>query len=259
MASRPRPLRGSPRRSAPRHPARRRRERGSTSAPAASARTLLAMVAPSRSSTSRPVSLPRKLLREVPTTSGRPSSRSSPRRRRSSRLWSPSFRSRSRIDPDVAPRRPPRRSQLDPLREEGPDVVDDVVVAGVVLHGSRVPEHVHEDDCAVALRAQTARAPGPRRRAVTSLTIAAPASRGASATAGFDVSIESCRVLRPWGRQPPVPPPQLLLRAHRLRIRPRRLAADVEDVRAGRCELPAVPDRPLGLRRSAPRPRTSRG
>ena len=58
----------------------------STSAPARRASTLEAIVPPSRSSTPRPVSLPMKLLREVPTTIGRPSACSSPSRRRSSRL-----------------------------------------------------------------------------------------------------------------------------------------------------------------------------
>ena len=57
----------------------------------------------------RPVSLPMKLLRELPNTIGRPSSRSSPSRRSAPGCARPSCRSRSRDRPRSAPRpRPPR-------------------------------------------------------------------------------------------------------------------------------------------------------
>src|SRR5680860_758133 len=58
-------------------------------APRSSASTLVAIVPGKRPDSGRPpASLPRKLLREVPTTSGRPIATSSSRRRSSSRLWS---------------------------------------------------------------------------------------------------------------------------------------------------------------------------
>src|SRR3954462_8165691 len=59
-----------------------------TRAPRSNAITLVATVAYTRSVTSRPVIRPRKLLRLVPMTSGRPSAVSSSRRRSSSRLCS---------------------------------------------------------------------------------------------------------------------------------------------------------------------------
>ena len=110
---------------------------------------------PIRSPASEPSILPMKLLREVPTTSGRPSSRSSPSRRSSSRLCS-----------SVLPKPIPGSSQirssptpaaiadLDPLGQEGLDVVDDVVVGRVLLHRPRGPLHVHEDQAGIAIGAE---------------------------------------------------------------------------------------------------------
>src|SRR5918999_269045 len=62
-----------------------------TRAPRSKAITLVATVACTRSVTSRPVRRPRKLLRLVPMTIGRPRGGSSSSRRRSSRLWSSGF------------------------------------------------------------------------------------------------------------------------------------------------------------------------
>ena len=81
-----------------------------------------------------------KLLREVPTTIGRPRSRSSPRRRSSSRLCSTRLAEADPgVDPDPLLVDPRGGRELDPLGEERLDVVDDVVVARVVLHRPRVP------------------------------------------------------------------------------------------------------------------------
>ena len=98
-------------------------------APAATASTFVATVPPSRSPTSRPVSLPMKLLREVPTTIGRPSvaQLAEPPQQLEvvlERLAEPD----PRVDPDPLLGDPGGDGGVDPLGEERPDVVDDVVV-----------------------------------------------------------------------------------------------------------------------------------
>ena len=48
-------------------------------------------------------------------------------------------------------RTPSRDRELDALLQERADVVDDVVVARVVLHRARLAEHVHEAAVAAAI------------------------------------------------------------------------------------------------------------
>ena len=96
-----------------------------------------------------------KLLREVPITSGRPSSRSSPRRRSSSRLCSAVLpKPMPGVEPDPLLGDPGRDRGLEPLGEEGLDLVDDVVVDGVLLHRPRAAEHVHQHHRRPALGAE---------------------------------------------------------------------------------------------------------
>ena len=86
-----------------------------------------------------------KRFRETPTTTGRPIATISSSRRSSSRLCS-----------SVLPKPIPGSSQIrssampardregEPLLEEGLHLRDDVLVAGVVLHGPRLALHVHQ-------------------------------------------------------------------------------------------------------------------
>ena len=57
----------------------------------------------------------------------------------------------ARVDDDALLAHALADRELDALLEEGADVVDDVVVAGVVLHGARLAEHVHEAAVAAAI------------------------------------------------------------------------------------------------------------
>ena len=155
------------------------------------ARTFDATVPPSRSSASRPVIAPMKRLRDVPTMIGRQRSRSSPRRRRSSRLCSTSCRSRCLGRSRSAPRQRRQPRRLDPLVEERLDVVHDVFVAGVLLHRPRRRRACASGTTSQPRSAQSRRGPGSPRSAVTSLTIWAPASSAAAATSAFEVSIET--------------------------------------------------------------------
>ena len=109
-----------------------------TSAPFAAARTLEAIVPPSRSSASAPVSFPMKLLRELPSTMGRPSSgqlAESPGRLEV--VLDGLAEADARVDPDPVLGDAGRDGGLDPAARKARDFVDDVVVARVVLHGAR--------------------------------------------------------------------------------------------------------------------------
>ena len=57
----------------------------------------------------------------------------------------------ARVDHDALLAHALADRELDALLEEGADVVDDVVVAGVVLHGARLAEHVHQAAVAAAI------------------------------------------------------------------------------------------------------------
>ncbi len=58
------------------------------------------------------------------------------------------------IDPDPLLGDAAGHRRLDALGEEGADIVDHVVVDGVVLHRARASLHVHQDHAAVALGAK---------------------------------------------------------------------------------------------------------
>ena len=98
----------------------------------------------------------RKLLREVPMRIGRPSVRSSSRRRAARGCGRPSCRTRS--PGRAASRRsatPSPTANASALFEERPDIVDDVLVAGIpscIVRGS--PQHVHQAAVRAAVRDQ---------------------------------------------------------------------------------------------------------
>src|SRR3954447_15968515 len=99
---------------------------------------------------------PMKLLRDVPTTTGRPIATISSRRRSSSRLCSTVFPKpipgsswmRSSSTPSAianAPLPPPPGDRdPHPRLQKRLDVVHDVVVTRFLLHRARLAEHVHE-------------------------------------------------------------------------------------------------------------------
>jgi len=105
-----------------------------------------------------------------------------------------------------------------------------------VLHRERRPLHVHQDD-AGARRATTPGMAGSKRKALVSLTISAPASRAAWATAALVESTE--RRVRVCWRRPSMTGGSG--RSPRPRARAGAgagaLPADVDDVRAVRDEL----------------------
>ena len=110
----------------------------------------MATVAATRSwGSSRPVSRPRNDFREAPRTTGNPRPAISSRRRRSSRLCSSGLaEAEAGVDLDAGRVDPGAQRVLDALGQEGPDLVDDVAVAGVALHRAGLAEHVHEADVA---------------------------------------------------------------------------------------------------------------
>ena len=123
--------------------------------------------------------------------------------------------------------------RLEPLGEEGADVVDDVLIGRVCCIVRGFPCMCISTSPA-SRSAQSAPIPGSPRSAVTSLTIAAPASSAASATASFEVSIETswpvCATSTVSSSDDGLGSRDLLLGADVLRAGPRRLPPDIEDV-----------------------------
>ena len=230
-------------------------------APPRTAAATAAAVPKSRSPTGRSSTLPRKLLRDGPTSTGRSRSRSSGRRRSTSRLWPASLAkprpgstsSISRGDPRrLAPGqgRPEARPSPRPSRRRRSELR---------CMSSKPPRRCMTT--AGTLRSATRGAiSGSKRKPLTSLTRSAPASRAARATSAFVVSTESgpaprARRSRTTGttrrRSSSTPT--------RRGPGPGRLPAHVHDVGAGLEERQPAADRGIGPRRSGRRPRTSRG
>ena len=122
----------------------------------------------------------------------------------------------------------------EPLLEEARDVVDDVVVARVVLHRPRLAEHVHQaepdagvgDDrppCAGRGAARSRRSRATRRR-----------PRAACATSALRVSIETVAPRRTSSSTTGSTRRSSSSGAHRVGPGPRRLAPDVDDRCASR-------------------------
>src|SRR4029077_4959028 len=105
--------------------------------------------------------------------------------------------------------------------------------------------------------AQTAANSGSELSAVTSLTIAAPASRAAAATTALEVSIETAEpsrasasttgATRASAPAAGATPPQLLLGSDRRRAGACRLAANVEEIGSLADEFAAMRNRAVGL------------
>ena len=151
------------------------------------------------------------------------------------------------VDPDPLLGDPRGERRLDPLGEERPDLVDDVVVGGVALHGARAAPHVHQDQPALALGAEAReiglgaqgrdvvddRGPGVERRPGDLDLGGVDRDRDGPAPASAATTGARSR--------------DLDLRRDDLRARPGGLAADIEDVRALCGERAAVGDRPPGV------------
>jgi hypothetical protein len=86
------------------------------------------------------------------------------------------------IDEDLLDAMRPRKR--DALREELFDLAHDVRIDGILLHRSRLTLHMHEHHGTPA-RATTSTMRLSKRNALMSLTIFAPASKAASATAAL--------------------------------------------------------------------------
>ncbi len=204
---------------------------------------------------------PRKLLRERPTSSGRPRacSAGSPASR-ASRFWVGVFREPdARVEDDRLSRHPGAHGVCQTFGQRVADLADDVGAGSgrpAASFGGVAP-HVHQHQ-AGARRARPAAAMPDQPRAVTSLTISAPASRAAAATAALEVSTESgtpprARVVRPRAPRARAP----------LRPRPARRRAGSTRRRRRADSRPSPPARgrappPRPARRGVPRPRTSR-
>ena len=138
---------------------------------------------PGRSST-----LPMKLLREGPTSTGRSSAASSGSRRSTSRLWA---RVLGEADPGIhdralARRRPPPR----PAAAASPSSATTSPITSRVGGARRASPRSRRAGASAPparrrSRHQRGPAPGSKRNPLTSLTRSAPASRAARATAGL--------------------------------------------------------------------------
>ncbi len=160
----------------------------------------------------------------------------------------------SRVHPDPLLVHPLRDRELDPLGQERLDVVDHVVVARVLLHRPRVPEHVHQRQLAAAIGAERGQLRlGPQRGdVVDDLRAGVERRLGHRALGGVDRDGRGRLAFPSQPLHHGQHPVQLLRSIHRLRARTGGLAADVEDVRALAGQLAPVRDRPLGVQELAP-------
>ncbi len=140
---------------------------------------------------------------------------------------------------------PDRDGERQPLFEERPDVGHDVVVARIVLHRSRLAEHVHEAKVGTRLGddLRQLRVAAQRRHVVHELG----AERESAAR---DLGLRGVDRHRHLAREPLQhrhDATQLLLDGDSLRSRPRRLAADVHDRRALVDHPPGRAGRDVGI------------
>ena len=146
--------------------------------------TFVAMVPGSRSSASRPpASLPRKLFREVPTTTGRPIATISSRRLRSSRLCSSVLaEADAGVEPDALLRHALGHREREPLLQEGASPRRPRRrSSGPAASSAGSPRMCTRQQPAPASATSPASS-GSERKADTSFTIVAPAASAASAT-----------------------------------------------------------------------------
>ncbi len=116
----------------------------------------------SRSSPSAsPSTFPSVLFRDTPTSTGRPSARSSSSRRSSSRFWSGVLpKPMPGIDADPFLANSALDGERETLLQEGQHIAHHVVVLGSGLHRPRLALHVHETQERVSLRDDLGHAPG---------------------------------------------------------------------------------------------------
>ena len=196
-------------------------------------------VTPSRRvGSSMPATRPRKLFREVPRTTGKPSPASFPSPSINSRLW-------VTVLPNPIPGSMATDSGLNPgvnhllgLRsEERRDFADDIVIGGVALHGPRRPLHVHEDDSGDRLAKHIGHAGrGGGGHVVDDLSPGFEGGAGDIRLRGVDGHHGT---VGDQGLQNGHHPAQLLDRRHRHRAGPGRLASDVEQIRSLLDHLPS--------------------
>ena len=137
--------------------------------------------------------------------------------------------------------------RLTPLRQEGPDLGDDVVVAGLELHGGRRPLHVHEDVSGAGPgdERQHGRIAPPGGDVVDHGGAGVEGGGGHRGVGGVDADGDPG--LGGEAADDGHDPPALLLGRYRLRPRPGRLAPHVEDGGAGGGKLEAMFDGPPGV------------
>ena len=234
-------------------------------APRSSAQTTVASVASSRAAgSSTSMIRPRNALRDVPTSTGTPTAADQlgQARRAARGCARSSCRTRSRDRPSARrPAMPACARGVEALGEELADLARRRRrSAGACLHRARLALHVHRDVPRTGIRRRRRSISGSARPAETSLTIVAPASSAASATAALVVSmLIGTPTVGGERRDHRDDPCQLLGRVDRLRAGAGRLAADVEDRRAGRGQRETVGDRGVGRRGSDRRRRRSPG
>jgi hypothetical protein len=89
-------------------------------------------------------------LRDRPTSSGKPGTTSSPRRRSSEIVFEGLAKTEARIDRDAAQGDARRFGRCNTLAEEPGDLGDDVVIVRFVLHAARIALHVHQANRSLA-------------------------------------------------------------------------------------------------------------
>ena len=166
----------------------------------------------------------------------------------------------ARVEHDALGGHPGRPGGLQPLAQERAHLADDVVVAGVVLHGPRLAPHVHQAHRRAALGDQG-----------EDLRLGAAGGdvvdhRGPGAQRGLghpalEVSIESGTAAppRPHGGQQRLQPAELLARTATGSAPGRVLSAPTSQTAAPSAAIARRRARARTGRRSGPRPRTSPG
>ena len=149
------------------------------------------------------------------------------------------------IEADALLGDPRRDGEREPLLEERPDLRHDVVVARILLHRSRLAEHVHEADVCTRLGddLRQLRVATQRRDVVHELG----AERESAARDLGLRGVDRERHLATQPLQHRHDATQLLVDGDALRSRPRRLAADVHDRRALFDHPPGRAGRDVGI------------
>ena len=175
-------------------------------------------------------SFPSELLRESPTSTGRPSASRTSRRRISSKFCAAVLpKPMPGIEADALLRDPGRDGERQPLLEKGGDLRCDVVVARVGLHRPRLALHVHQAQVGASVgdHARELGVAAERRHVVDELGAERERTPRHLALRGVDRDGQPFETLEDRDH-----PAQLLVERDAVRAGPRRLAADVHDRRA---------------------------